>query len=132
MCLLSLIMMELLCNDLMKVIINRPRPYTQIPELVLLIPEEKSTSFPSGHTWSAFCVATICFKCLPKKAGIPLVILAALISLSRLYVGVHYPTDVIGGIFFGILNGIAAMVIIDILDKRGWISKMPYFRRSVY
>jgi len=89
-----------------------------IDGLNCLVGVQKDPSFPSGHTTSSFAVAWIIFKKLPKKFGIPALILAALIALSRLYVGVHYPTDVLAGVFIGILLGILAIIITDRLFER--------------
>lgn len=54
----------------------------------------------------------------PKKLSIPAAVLAVMISLSRLYVGVHYPTDVLGGVFIGILCGVAAVYFVEWLEKK--------------
>ena len=60
-------------------------------------------SFPSGHTGSSFAAGVTLFLCCPKKYGVPALVLAFLIAVSRLYVGVHYPTDVLGGMLTGTL-----------------------------
>ena len=57
-----------------------------------------------GHTCASFACALVLYRILPKKYGVPAVILASLIAFSRLYVGVHYPTDVLGGKFVGIFS----------------------------
>ena len=61
-------------------------------------------SFPSGHTCASFACTLVLYRILPKKYGVPAVLLAALIAFSRLYVGVHYPTDVLGGLAVGIFS----------------------------
>ena len=93
----SILLCFLITNVSLKPLVDRPRPYSMLPELNLMIPRESDRSFPSGHTTVSFAAALIYYRMLPKKLGIPAVILAVLIALSRLYVGVHYPTDVIGG-----------------------------------
>lgn len=93
----SIALCFLITNLGLKNFVARPRPYTQIAELMILTHPEKSFSFPSGHTANSFAVALIYFRMLPKKYGIAAVVLAALIGCSRLYIGVHYPSDVIGG-----------------------------------
>lgn len=95
----SIALCFLITNVGLKNIVARPRPYTQIAELMILTHPESSFSFPSGHTANSFAVALIYYRMLPKKYGITAVVLATLIGLSRLYIGVHYPTDVIGGFF---------------------------------
>ena len=66
-------------------------------------PDGAPYSFPSGHTCASIGAALAMYPFLERKWGIPLVILAVLISLSRLYVGVHYPSDVIVGMVIGTL-----------------------------
>lgn len=87
----------------LKNIVARPRPYTQIAELMILTHPEKSFSFPSGHTANSFAVALIYFRMLPRKYGVSAVILASFIAFSRLFIGVHYPSDVIGGFLVAML-----------------------------
>ena len=88
--LFSLALDVLLCNILIKPLIARPRPYTHRPELTLLVDQLKDFSFPSGHTAIAFAGASsLLFS--KVKWGIPALILAALIGLSRLYLYMHFP-----------------------------------------
>lgn len=102
MVLAALLVMLVVNNIILKNLIARPRPCATYPELVELVKIPHSYSFPSGHTVSAMCVAfTILFQ--HKKLGIITLILAFLMGLSRLYVGVHFPTDVYGGIIVGAL-----------------------------
>ncbi len=100
-CFIALLVNFLCCNVILKNFIARPRPYTMIEGLELLVKEASDFSFPSGHTAASFACAWILLFKLPKKAGVPLFILAALIGLSRLYIGIHYPTDVLGGFLLG-------------------------------
>ena len=87
-------------------LIARIRPYEVVEGLKLLIEPQSDFSFPSGHTCASIGAALAMYPFLERKWGIPLVILAVLISLSRLYVGVHYPTDVLGGAVVGrLLHG---------------------------
>ena len=106
MVLAALLVMLVANNLILKNIVARPRPYATYPELVEdianLIHVPKSYSFPSGHTVSAMAAA---FTVLTqhKKLGIVTLVCATLMGLSRLYVGVHFPTDVYGGIIVGAL-----------------------------
>ena len=96
-------------NMLIKNIVARPRPYRMIETLTILIPEPGEYSFPSGHTSSSFAAGVVLYLMLPKKYGIPAMVLAFLIGISRLYVGVHYPTDVLGGMVMGTLIATAVL-----------------------
>ncbi len=102
--LLSIVLCYLLTCVLLKNIVNRVRPYDAYAFLHILVAPEKDASFPSGHSSIAFSVAMIYYYSLSNhKLGIAFVVLAAFIALSRLYVGVHYPSDVIAGTACGIL-----------------------------
>ena len=103
----ALILGLLVCNVTLKPLVARPRPYDfQEAELGviinLLIEKQHDFSFPSGHTIASFEAATVLLK-NSKKMGIPAMILAVIIAFSRLYLYVHYPTDVIFSVFAGIL-----------------------------
>lgn len=100
-------------NILLKNLVARIRPYEVLENLTILIPKPGEYSFPSGHSGSSFAVACVMFRQLPKRYGIPALILAALIGLSRLYVGVHYPSDVLFGAIDGIAIGLAAEAIVE-------------------
>ena len=100
----SIALCFLITNVGLKNVIARPRPYTALTDLVVLTHLESSFSFPSGHTANSFAVALIYLYMLPKKWGIPAIVLAALIGFSRLYIGVHYPSDVLGGILVALFT----------------------------
>ena len=106
-------------NMIVKNIVARPRPYRMIETLTILIPEPGEYSFPSGHTSSSFAAGVVLYLMLPKKYGIPAMVLAFLIGISRLYVGVHYPTDVLGGMVMGTLIAVSVVKATEkILIKR--------------
>ncbi|MBE6746081.1 MAG: phosphatase PAP2 family protein [Ruminococcaceae bacterium] len=124
--LVSLLFMEVVNNLILKELIARVRPFNfdwtqytwggafNFPEIVH---KPSSWSFPSGHSSSAFaaCVAVFWYN---KKIGTPAVIYAALMAFSRVYVHVHYCTDVIGGSLVGILYAIAGVFIAKALYEK--------------
>lgn len=101
----SLVSSLVVNNIVLKNLIARPRPYTLIQGLTILTNPPADFSFPSGHTAASFACATVLFLMLPKKYGVPALILATLISFSRLYLGVHFPTDVLAGLISGVILG---------------------------
>ena len=105
-------------NNIVKNIVQRPRPFVTFTDLQIIIPTPSEFSFPSGHTSSSFAAAAVFYRHLPKKLGIPSVILAGLIGFSRLYVGVHYPTDVIAGVLMGILLSYLAEYLVNLFAKK--------------
>ena len=102
----ALLMGVLVCNVTMKPLFARIRPYDYQLEhfgrtIQLLVATPHAFSFPSGHTLASFEAATV-LLINNRKLGIPAMILAVLIAFSRLYLYVHYPTDVIFSVFMGI------------------------------
>ncbi len=102
-----------LSDELLKPLVGRIRPNIKFPELPLLIKTIKTPSFPSGHSTAAFASATVLYS-YHKSAGILAYVVAALIAYSRLYLFVHYPTDVLGGILLG---SITAYLIVKAIDR---------------
>lgn len=92
---------------LLKPLVARPRPCWINQEISLLITSPKDYSFPSGHSLFSF-VTSVILLLYDRRMGIPAVILAALIALSRLYLYVHFPTDVLAGTLLGILMAFLA------------------------
>ncbi|MCI8852651.1 MAG: phosphatase PAP2 family protein [Lachnospiraceae bacterium] len=101
----SLAMDVILVNGILKTLVNRVRPYVAVEGLIPIARLPADASFPSGHTGASFAVASVIYLCMPKKIGIPVLLLAALIGFSRLYLGVHYPTDVLAGAVIGLCTG---------------------------
>lgn len=134
----------IICNGILKTLIARDRPFLfytvermqqyDLPELKNWVPltagdikwlvsSDLHRSFPSGHTICCFEAATV-LMIKNKWAGIPATIIAFLVAYSRLYLYVHYPTDVIFSMFAGILLGLLGCAIVSIVyhflpQKRG-------------
>lgn len=106
----AVILVFIIGNLILKPMIARVRPYEINSTINLLVAKENDYSFPSGHTYFAFCCATVIFM-RHKKVGTAFLIFAVFMGLSRLYLYVHFPTDVICGAVLGIIVGIAAHFI---------------------
>ena len=106
---------------LLKNIVARPRPFAEIEALIPLIAKPTDFSFPSGHTTASFAVALVMLRMLPKKIGIPAVVLAALVAFSRLYLGVHYPTDVLAGFVVALVG--SSLAVWGVRTKLGNIKR---------
>ncbi|MGN0648010.1 MAG: phosphatase PAP2 family protein [Oscillospiraceae bacterium] len=106
-------------NLILKPCIARIRPFDVQTGIQLLIEKPHDYSFPSGHTQASFATATaIFFK--DKRWGIGALVLAALIAFSRMYLYVHYPTDILAGVLFGVGYAIIGKLLVDrICKKRG-------------
>ena len=102
----------------LKNLISRPRPCQIDLDFALLVSRPSSSSFPSTHSAWAFGAATAIFM-QHRKTGVAAFIAAALIAFSRLYMFLHYPTDVLAGIVLGIALGALAHWIVGRLWK-GW------------
>ena len=118
---LSLIFGVIVTNLLLKNIVARPRPFAEIEALIPLIAKPTDFSFPSGHTTASFAVALVMLRMLPKKIGIPAVVLAALVAFSRLYLGVHYPTDVLVGFVVALVG--SSLAVWGVRTKLGNIKR---------
>lgn len=100
-----------LCSDLIKELTARPRPFLALGEVRLLVGVPHSWAFPSGHTTSSFAATSGVMLSARRLLGkVPLwgwgmLALAGAVSYSRLYVGVHWPTDVLAGMVLGTTSG---------------------------
>ena len=102
----------IICNVILKPIVARIRPYS-INQTV------KDYSFPSGHTAASFASVSALYFAGRKRMAAGALIVSVLIAFSRMYLYVHYPTDVLGGLIIGLLCGwIADMIIQKVMEKR--------------
>ncbi len=120
-CSISLAFSFILCNLVLKPLVCRIRPWVLFPEVQVLIDPPGDASFPSGHAMNTMSVAfawfmyTIHEKGRRHNIGIALVVFALLVSLSRLYLGMHFPSDVISGLLLGML---CATIVCQLFKKR--------------
>ena len=111
--LLALLLSLIFTNLILKHLVSRARPWLTVEGLIPLVDEPDPNSFPSGHTSAAFAAASAwAWARLPRR-GLEIAGLAcaALMAFSRLYVGVHFPTDVAAGVLVGLLCGALACLI---------------------
>lgn len=101
---LSLAVCAFLTNIAIKLPIRRARPFERIGDLSVLVKLPKDYSFPSGHTSASFAAARILMLAAPGTAALAALVLAVLMGISRMYVGVHYLTDVLAGMALGIFT----------------------------
>ena len=121
----------LLTNVIFKPMFDRPRPYVYYAENPLFMSwyefagahVESDKSFPSGHTTAAFEIGVALFLVLNKKYSWVFPVFSALVGLSRIYLMVHYVTDVLGGVVIGTFAGIMGYVIMTALMKNTKIAE---------
>lgn len=109
---LALIADLILCNVILKNLIARTRPYDVNTAVNLLIAKPVDYSFPSGHTAASFASVTALYLAGEKKLWKLALIPAVLIAFTRMYLYVHYPTDILGGIDVGIVSGYIGFFIV--------------------
>lgn len=114
----ALLLDVILCNGLLKNLIARIRPCDVNTAVQLLIPRPSDFSFPSGHTAASFAAVSALHFSGEKKLWKAALIPAVLIAFSRLYLYVHYPTDILGGILLGICCGYLGNFMTNHLENR--------------
>ena len=118
MIIISLILCVIVGNLSLKPLVARVRPFNATPLLdVLLIKPPTDFSFPSGHAMCSFASGVVMFY-MNKKIGTFALILSSFIGFSRLYLYVHYPSDVFCGMVIGILLGVSSIIIFNNIEKR--------------
>lgn len=117
---LGLIIASLIVS-LIKPTVGELRPFLVLQHVNLLVYESGKYSFPSGHTSLAFTIATILglsYKFKNIKLIYIALVIAAIVGFSRVYVGVHYPGDILGGMIVGVLSGLVSLKLGDFIFKK--------------
>lgn len=115
----SLALCFIVCNLIIKPYVDRPRPWETFDYILRLAPDPGDASFPSGHASNSMATAFAMLLNLKKKwIGVLAVVLALLIALSRLYLGMHFPTDVLAGLIVGMLCATICWLVDKCIVKR--------------
>lgn len=131
---LSLAVGALITNCCLKILIARPRPYADessvFYQLWLLVGQnvESDKSFPSGHTTAAFASMTAVFLVGDKRWSWTAYIFAILMGVARIYLCVHFPSDVLGGIIVGLIGGIVGTLIAYRLPAKWY--ELNFFKKG--
>lgn len=113
----ALILDLICCNMILKPLVGRLRPFAVNTAVELLTAPPMDASFPSGHTAASFA-AVFALRASGSPLWKPAAVLASVIAFSRLYLYVHWPTDVLGGILVGAAAGWAGARLADVLRRR--------------
>ena len=114
---LALLLEFICCNGILKPLIARPRPCDLNDAVRLLIPRPGDDSFPSGHSGISFAAVGALFAA-KSRLWVPAFVLALIIAFSRLYLYVHWPSDVLAGAALGILMGFLAEKLVRYWQQR--------------
>lgn len=120
--LIAMLIGFIITNLCVKNMVHRIRPYEIVEGLEFIGVRPSDFSFPSGHSTCSMAASVVMYKKFSGAVGIFLLALGIFICLSRLYVGVHYPTDVAAGMIIGTMAAAAALWIMDKKEKASGIS----------
>lgn len=123
---ISIVLSRLIITEIIKRLYSSPRPYLVLEGVRKIISENHDyQSFPSGHAAIFFALATAIYF-FNKKWGIIGFIIALLVGISRIYVGVHWPIDILGGAMIGIVAGVIIIKIIRTKTRVGDADASPH------
>jgi len=104
-------------SNVIKDFVHRLRPCIALPDVFTPIGCTGTFSFPSNHAFNNFAAATFIYRFFPKLKW-ALYLTAVLVAVSRIYLGLHYPSDVLGGAIFGIISGYLFASLVQWIDQR--------------
>ena len=114
----ALVLDLIFCNLLLKPLVGRLRPFAVNTAVALLVPPPLDASFPSGHTASSFAAAAALWAAGYRRMGAAALVLACAIAFSRLYLYVHWPSDVLAGAILGAVLGWSGAALVKAASKR--------------
>ena len=102
-----------LAVELLKIIIHRTRPYIKLEDIRIIGSRASGHSFPSGHTSQSFFLATLLLHYYQVNIFISILLygIALMVGITRIYVGMHYPRDVLGGAILGTTWGLLGVIV---------------------
>jgi undecaprenyl-diphosphatase len=113
---LGIALSDQLCNNVLKPLVQRVRPCSVLENIHLLVNCTRAYSFPSSHAMNIF-TGCLLFSYSYRRIKVILVIIALLVSYSRIYVGVHYPFDVLAGVALGVFCALMVITFFKFLSK---------------
>ena len=119
----AVILDVLIVNVILKLSVNRARPWQTFPDLgfhefheSIGVREPSDSSFPSGHTAALFAAA-VALVMFYRVKGLPALVVAFLVAISRIYLCMHYPSDVLGGMAIGSACGVGGYFLMKLIKK---------------